>query len=476
MQSPSLKASAFWRLLEGAGSEILSFAGFIVLARLLVPEDFGAVALAGSVMQLIQVALYNGSLESLIQHPKFEPRHFYAACAANFAFALALVAIGLVIAWPLGWALERREFTWILSALLPTALLRAFMSPMLAVLRRQMDFRSIAIRTLLAVTVAAVVAVVCASQGMGEWSLVAQQWTNEVVGITFLAWRSPLKPTPLQGDRKALGELLPVAMPVMGAQLVANASRKLDNLAIGSQLGDHTVGIYFMANRLVTAAQAVALNGPSELAMVVMSKSIAGGAGRWQMLSSIMRLAMWPSFMVLGTLSLLGPAIIPLLFGPAWVEASMPMAVLAALAPAGAMINVVGVALVARGRAAAYRRLAIAVAALLLGAIFVAASHGLAAVVLAIGLVQCLSLPYALAQLRRAEALSWPALLGRLGPLLLMHVAIFVPCTLLAVFVPALAWAAGLLFIGAAAGAGWLRLRADWSRVSGFLAGADAAR
>ncbi|MFO1269530.1 MAG: oligosaccharide flippase family protein [Rubrivivax sp.] len=476
MKAPSLKASAFWRLLEGAGSEILSFAGFIVLARLLVPEDFGAVALAGSVMQLIQVALYNGSLESLIQHPKFEPRHFHAACAANLAFAATLMVIGLALAWPLGWALHRPEFTWILSALLPTALLRAFMSPMLAVLRRQMDFRSIALRTLLAVTVAAVVAVVCAWQGMGEWSLVAQQWTNEVVGIVFLAWRSPLKPTLARGDRQALRELLPVAMPVMGAQLVTNASRKLDNLAIGSQLGDHVVGIYFMANRLVMAAQAVALNGPSELAMVVLSKSNAGGSGRWLMVSSIVRLAVWPSFIVLGTLSLLGPTIVPLLFGPAWLEASRPMAVLAALAPAGAMINGVGVALVARGSAAAYRRLAIAVAALLLGAIVAAAAHGIEAVVLAIGLVQCLSLPYALAQLRRAEALAWPPVLGRLGSLLLLHVAIFVPCALLAVFVPSLGWAAGLLFVGAAAGAGWVRLREDWARVSAFLADAAAGR
>lgn len=470
MQSPSLKASAFWRLLEGAGSEILSFAGFIVLARLLVPEDFGAVALAGSVLMMIHIVLYSGSLESLIQHPQLEARHFHAACAANLAFAVGLVLLGLALAWPLGWVLERPDFAWLLSALLPTALLRAFMSPMLAVLRRRMDFRSIAIRTLLAVSVSAVVAIFCAWRGLGAWSLVAQQWTNEVVGIAFLAWRSPFKPLPIKRDAQALRELLPVALPVMGAQFVATASRRLDNLAIGLRLGDHVVGIYFMANRLVSAAQTVSLFGLGELALVVMSKAIARGSGDWAVVSSILRLAVWPSFLVLGTLALLGPMIIPVLFGPAWTEASRPMAVLAAFAPAGALITLIGVALVARGMAAQYRRLAITVAALQLGAIFAAATQGIDAIVLAIGLVQVIALPYALAHLRRSEALSWPAVLRRIGSPLLAYVAIFVPCALIAAYRPPLAWAAGVGFFLAAAALGLVLLRADWVRANAALA------
>ncbi len=470
MRPPSLKASAFWRLLEGAGSEVLSFLGFVVLARLLVPEQFGAVALAGSVLVLIQVVLYSGSLESLIQHPHFEPRHFHAACAANFALAAALVLLGLALAWPLGWVLDRQDFAWLLSALLPTALLRSFMSPMLAVLRRQMDFRSIAIRTLLAVTLGSLVAVLCAWQGFGVWSLVAQQWTNEVVGIVFLAWRSPLKPIPLKGDSKTLRELLPVALPVLGAQLVATASRKLDNLAIGLRLGDHAVGIYFLGSRLVSAAQAVALHGPSELAMVVTSKAVASGADRWMLVSSILRLAAWPSFLVLGTLALLGPVVIPLLFGPKWVEASRPMTILAAFAPAGAMISVVGVALVARGMAAAYRRLSVTVSVLQLGAILAAAGEGIDAIVIAIGLVQVLSLPYALAHLRRAEAQPWSAVFDRIGWLLFVHVVIFVPCALLSAYQPRLVWVAGLVFFALSAALGLMLMRADWSRANAALA------
>lgn len=466
MKRPSLGASAFWRLLEGAGSEVLSFLGFVALARVLVPEHFGAVALAGTVLQLIQVVLYNGSLESMIQHPNLEPRHFHAACRANFKWALVLVSVGLVLAWPLAYALRRPEFAWLLCALLPSALLRSFMSPMLAVLRRDMNFRAIALRTLLAVTIASVVAVFCARHGWGAWSLVAQQWTNEVVGIAFLWWQSPLKPMSDKGDKKALDELLPVALPVMGAQFVSNASRKLDNFAVGMRLGDHVVGVYFMANRLVGAAQAMVLYGLGEVAMVVMSRALASGVESWAAVSSVLRLAAWPSFLVLGTLALLGPLIVPILFGPVWMEATHPMAVLAAFAPAGAMISMIGVALVARGEATAYRRMSVAVAVLQLAAIVAAAHWGIDAIVLAIGAAQVVSLPYAFAHLRRAESRSWAVVLKRVASLLLVHVVIFTPCAVLSWLRPDLAWAAGIAFPLVAGVVGWVQLKSDWVRVN----------
>jgi PST family polysaccharide transporter len=476
MAERSLQSSAFWRLAEAVGGEAVSFIVFTVLARLLVPEHFGAVALAASILALCQVLVYNGALESLIQLPNCRLRHYRAAVTANLALAAVLVPLGAALAWPLGLALGRQEFVVILLALLPMLLVRAVMTPMLAIVRRQMDFRSIALRTLVGVGAGGVVAVTLAAHGAGVWALVAQQWTTEVVGTLLLAWRAPAKPWPLAWDRRSLDELRPVALPVTTANFASATARRLDTFAIGLHLGNATVGVYFMVARLVFAMQMLTLNGLGEIAMVVMSKLRPAIARPWPEVAAVLRLAAWPTFWLFGLMALVGPRLVPMVFGPAWEPAAQPMALYAAVSPAGALVGLIGVSLVSAGRAHSFQRLSIGVAFAQLAAIFAAAPWGLMAVVAAIGFTQLLGLPFALASLRRTEAVSWPQVLGRLGGLLVAYVVLLLPCLALVAWRPQWVWGAGAAF-GLAGGLfGWVVLRADWARVTAALAQARAAR
>ena len=470
MSSRSLQSSAIWRLLEVIGGEATAFLVFAVLARLLVPEHFGAVALATSVILLCQVLVYHGALESLIQIPGFEPRHFQAATAANLVVGVALVVLVTLLAWPLGLVLEREEFAIILIAMLPILLVRAVTTPMLAVVRRQMDFKAVAVRTLVAVCSGGAVAIALAAEGAGVWALVAQQWTNELVGMLMLAWRSPHKPWQLRWDRAALDDLRPVALPVTGANLASAVARRLDIFAIGLRLGDTSVGIYFMVSRLVFAMQMLTQYGLGEVAMVVMCKLRPAIERPWTEISAVLRLAAWPTFMLFGLMAIIGPSLVPLVFGAAWEPATMPMALYAAFSPAGAIVGLIGVALVSAGNAEGFQRLSIVVAFVQLVAIFVAAAWGLMAVVAAIGVVQVLSVPYALSHLRRTEQIGWSTLLRRLGPIVVVYLACFVPSALVVLQHPEMDWLVGKVFLAVGAVLGVLLLRRDWKTVTAALA------
>ena len=470
MSARTLQAAAFWRFAEAIGGEAASFVAFTLLARLLVPEDFGAVALAASIMALLQVVVHHGALESLIQLPNCEPRHFRAATAANLTLAALLVPAGAVLAWPLSLLLGRQEFVLVLCALLPMLLVRAVMTPMLAMTRRQMDFRSIALRTLVGVIAGGCVAVTLAVQGAGIWALVAQQWTTEVVGTLMLLWRSPLKPWSAHWDRRSLEELRPVALPVTGAHLASGAGRRLDTFAIGLHLGDAMVGVYFMVARLVFALQMLTLNGLGEIAMVVMSKLRPVTKQPWPEVSAVLRLAAWPTFVLFGLMALVGPQLVPIVFGAAWQAAALPMALYAALAPAGALIGLIGVSLVSAGEAKTFQRLSILLALAQLGAIFAVARWGLMAVVIAIGATQLLGLPYALASLRRTERVAWAQVLARLGPLFGAYGLCLVPCAAALWWRPGGVWFLGVAFAVASAGCGLAMLRPDWALISSALA------
>lgn len=476
MTRRTLGASAFWRMSETIGNEVVSFVAFTLLARLLAPDDFGAVALAGAVMVLLQVALYHGSTESLIQLPGYEPRHAHAALAANARLGAALAALGALAAWPMALWLGRPEFAHILWALLPSLLVRSLCSPMLAALRRQMDFRAIAIRTMAGVSVGGVVALLLAHAGAGPWSLVAQQWTSELVGFAVLAFTSPVKPWRAKWDRAALDDLLPVAMPVMGAQLTTTAARRLDTLAIGSHLGDHAVGIYFMVYRLVFAVQMVTQHALGELSLVVLSK-VAGPAAapaqRAPAVLAVLQLALVPIGVAFGLLTLLGPLLVPLLFGEAWREAAQPLVVMAAFAPAGALVGIVGSALVAGGHAHAFKRLSIGVALVQLIAIAVAARWGLLAVAWAVGLAQLAALPVALAQLARLTGIRGADMLRALTPVTLVYGLALGVAMLGVADTPLLVVADAAAFVGLMGGLAALVLRRPWRLVAGAVSKAQ---
>ncbi len=417
----SLGTSTFWRISETLGNEFVSFGVFVMLARLLAPADFGSVALAGAIMVLMQAVLYHGSTDSLIQLAGCERRHSAAALAANLRLAAAMVLVAAVAAWPIALLLDRPEFAHILWTLLPSLLLRSLCAPMLAALRRQMDFRSIALRTLLGVAAGGLIAMVMAHSGFGAWSLVAQQWIGELVGFAVLTIASPVKPWSARWDRRSLDELLPVALPVMGAQLSNNAARRLDTFAVETQLGHQAVGIYFMAYRLVLAVQMVTQHGLGDVSLVVLSRHAGDAAARNAAVLRLLGLAMLPTGLAFGLLALLAPCLLPLLFGSAWAAAVDPVMVLAALAPAGALVALMGVSLVAAGQAQAFKRLSIGTSLAQLAMIFAAAPWGLVAVSFAIGAAQLLAVPLAAAVLRRSLGITAGELLRSLAPMTLLY-------------------------------------------------------
>ena len=413
-------SSALWRAIETAGTELVAFIVFTTLARLLAPDDFGAVALAGSIMTMLQGLVYHGFTEALIQRADVTDAHHRAVLAANLSLAAVLVAFGLLVAWPIGWVLGRSEFPIIFSALLPSLLFRSMSSPMLASLRRELDFRAIAIRTLMGVCVGGVMAVILAQRGVGFWALVVQQWSAELVGFAVLVRVSPCKPWSLRWNMAALRELIPVALPVAGAALLSVAARRMDTIVLALFLPNRAVGIYFFVYRLVFAAQMVTQHGMSEVAMVVLS-SINREAERYRVaLLRAMRLMSFVCACAFGLLATAGPWIVPFVFSDTWAPAAEPLRVMAALSVGGAVVSVAGVTLVASGYAAAYSRLVVGSALAQLLAVALTARYGLVTVAWGVGIAQCLSMIPALRMLSKYYELPVLRLVQQILPTLLL--------------------------------------------------------
>jgi PST family polysaccharide transporter len=250
----------------------------------------------------------------------------------------------------------------------------------------------------------------------------------------------------------------------MGAQLITNAARRLDAVALGVFLANHEIGIYFLVYRLVFAAQLVTQHGLNDVALVVLANMNTDDERYRRGLLQTLRLSSFVCCCGFGLLAVAGPWLVPLVFGAAWLPAAQPLAILAALSAAGAVVSMAGVVLVAGGRAASYSRLATGAALVQLAAVFIASRWGLIAVAWAAGIAQVLSILPAMLVVSRSYRLPLAKVAAELFPvaaIFVLSLGVALACSRTIVSWPGQALAIGSFVAVMAVGAllGWPK---DW--------------
>ena len=82
-----------WRFAERVGAQLVTFIVSLVLARILVPEDYGTIALITIFTTIIQVFVDSGLGNALIQKKDSDDLDFSTVFYTNIVFCLALYAI-----------------------------------------------------------------------------------------------------------------------------------------------------------------------------------------------------------------------------------------------------------------------------------------------------------------------------------------------------------------------------------------------
>ena len=137
----------------------------------------------------------------------------------------------------------------------------------------------------------------------------------------------------------------------MGAELLNQAAQNIDTLLIGRFLGVAALGDYSLAYTLATLPQgrvAPALVRVMFPTLVHLQED--DRAARESYCRLVRRMA-WISFPFLTALALLGPSLLPVLYGPAWKGAALALPALCVAGAFYSMATTVGVIYRSRGRA-----------------------------------------------------------------------------------------------------------------------------
>lgn len=184
----SVITSLVWKFLERIGTQGVSFVVAILLARLLLPKDFGLVALVTVFVSVANVFVQSGLNTALIQKKNADNLDFSTVFFSSLALALVLYA-GLFLGAPLiarfyNNQMELVPVVRVLGLMLPLGALNSIQEAYVA---RHMMFKKLFYRSIGAVIPAGIIGVVCAYFGFGIWSLVVQQILNALL-ICVIMW------------------------------------------------------------------------------------------------------------------------------------------------------------------------------------------------------------------------------------------------------------------------------------------------
>jgi PST family polysaccharide transporter len=347
-----------WSFLEFGGGEGISFAVFLVLARLVAPEDFGVVSLAGVFVALVQVFLNQGFSDAVIQREELTRDHCSTAFWSNVAIACVFLVATLLGADLLAAAFGQPQLAPVLRWLSLVFVSTSLISIHQAVFKRELQFFSFAMRALVGITAGGAAGIVMALSGYGVWSLVGQQLVNGAASILVIWTTSAWRPQ-LRFSRRCFQDMAKFSGNVIGSNLVAFFYKRLDVFLIGFFFSAELLGYYYLVMRLITTMGLLTLSTVQSIVMPVLSR-LQNDAHRFrEVFATTIQLvhSVWLP-VVLGIGLVASPAI-GILFGAKW-QPSVPIMEIVSLNAFTAVFSFFsGPVLYAAGRPESHLRLSL---------------------------------------------------------------------------------------------------------------------
>jgi O-antigen/teichoic acid export membrane protein len=236
-----------WVALSTFIIRILDFLAKLVLARLLLPSDFGLVAIGLLVVNTLHLFQNLGFGAALIY--KKDDREYRAANTAfiliplsgTILFVLAYFSSSFVATFFNNTTVEPivkvLAFTFIVSSLgvVPSKLLE-----------KELEFKKKVLPETLSVLGYAVVAITLAFLGYGVWSLVFGQVASAILSVALIWMVSEWRPT-FTFDKSVARELFSYGKHILGASVVVFLVTNIDDAVVGRMLGMSALGFYTVA-------------------------------------------------------------------------------------------------------------------------------------------------------------------------------------------------------------------------------------
>ena len=181
-------SSMFWKMIERLSAQGIAFVLSIILARLLMPEDYGIIALTTIFIRIANVFITSGLGAALIQNKDVSDVDYSSVFYLSFAIA-CIMYVGIFFAAPsVAEFYEEPDLVGVLRLLCLTLPMGALSSVQNAIVSKKLLFRKQLYVTLISVIISGTTGIFMAYKGFGVWALVTQQIVLQSVTILSMTF------------------------------------------------------------------------------------------------------------------------------------------------------------------------------------------------------------------------------------------------------------------------------------------------
>ncbi|HWX29669.1 MAG TPA: lipopolysaccharide biosynthesis protein [Steroidobacteraceae bacterium] len=328
----SLRGGAVAMISQG-GNVATQVISTIVLARILMPEDFGLVAMVSAITGYISLFVDLGTRDAVAQHTRLSEEEasalFWITAAAGFSFTVVTLSCAPLIAGFYGLP-KLKAITMALSV---PFMLSALYYQQYALMRRALMFRKLAIIDISGNLIGTALAILLAHLGYGYWALVWKPAITAFVtacGVWATCGWWPGRPAFTQEVKK----IVRFGLNVTGFLVAESVGRSLDRVALGHRFGPRELGFYQNALNVYDNALGVSANALHNVATATLSKlrdDVDALKRAWSTALSSLAFFAAPAFAVL---AVVGQDLVVLLLGAKWSSAGVILSVIALRGPA----------------------------------------------------------------------------------------------------------------------------------------------
>jgi PST family polysaccharide transporter len=230
--------------------QAIGLVGTVVLARVLLPSDFGLVAMVTAVVGFVVVFREMGLSTATIQRETVTGEQVSALFWVNAGVGLLLTLLVAALAPLVAWLYREPRLLWITPAIASCFATTALAGQHRALLQRQMRFGALAVVDVVLELVQTGFGIGLALAGWGYWAIVVNVPLGHIAAAIGLWLTCRWRPSwPVKGG--GVRPLLSFGGNLVGFNVASYLPRNLDKILVGRVWGEEQLGLYNKAYNLL---------------------------------------------------------------------------------------------------------------------------------------------------------------------------------------------------------------------------------
>lgn len=252
-------AGMAWKMMEKIGGQLMQIAIQIILARLLLPEEYGLVGLLTIFIIISDVFISQGLTTALIQKIKPSEDDMSSVFFANIVISVVLYGILYGISPYVAEYYNEPQLKNIMRVLSLNIIIGAFSAVHNAILSRELDFKKSFIRNLANISTQGFVGISLALMGLGAWAMAFSKISGSLIGTIVLCITVDWKPKPIF-KMQCVKNLFSYSSKILITNLLNTLFNNLPILLIGRHYSTKEVG-FFQRGQQIPQALMVSFDG-----------------------------------------------------------------------------------------------------------------------------------------------------------------------------------------------------------------------